>query len=263
MQIDSNTRVLVTGASRGIGRATAQAFAARGCSVGLLARPSSDLTELSKTLTGSMALEADAGERQQVKAAIEAFTDEAGGLDVLVANAGVAYYAPVQELPVERVEQMVQINFLGTVYAIESGLPTMLAAKRGHIVVVSSVAGHRSFPSAAAYGASKAAQRAYIEAVRHDLAGTGIGVTGIYPGRVETNLHAHEQDNIPAWYQRGPTPLRAEEIAAAIFHAVETDRKSVFLPRIVRAMTALHGLSPALSDWALKVVMGRRAAAGQ
>src|SRR5687768_5762271 len=122
MKITPRTRVVVTGASRGIGRAIAEVFAARDCEVGLVARSEEELEELVLALPGEghEALPADVGDPEQVEKAIAAW----GDVDVLVANAGVADYGPFRDMTREQVERMTRVNWLGTIYPIQTVLPT-------------------------------------------------------------------------------------------------------------------------------------------
>jgi len=233
--------VLVTGASRGIGAAVADAFEQRGCTVGRVAR------------TGELA--ADVADKESIAAAVDRF----GQVDVLVSNAGIAHYLPFTEMPVELIEQLTAVNWLGTVYTVKAALPGMLERRRGHVVIVSSGAGIRSFPSAAAYGATKAAQRGFGEALRHELKGTGVGLTLVYPGQIKSSLHAHERDRMPDWYklERGAEP---EPLAQALVDGVEKDKREVFYPPNVRLLRIVHGMQPALADRMLRRIMHRSAA---
>ena len=161
MRIEGGTRALVTGASKGIGRATATALAARGARVGLVARGAAELEELAAELgNGAIPVAADVTDRESIGAAVEAFMEEAGGLELLVANAGIAHYAPFADQPIEDAEQMVQVNVLGTIYTVDAALPKMLDRAKGHIVVVSSGAGLRAFPWAAVYGGNEGRSKA-------------------------------------------------------------------------------------------------------
>ena len=105
------------------------------------------------------------------------FIAAAGGLDLVVANAGVATYGPFRDMDLATIERMTRVNWLGTVYTVHAALPHLLDRADGHILLVSSSAGHRSFPWAAVYGATKAAQRMFGEALRHELSGTGVSLT--------------------------------------------------------------------------------------
>ncbi len=253
MRIDATTRALVTGASRGIGRALASALAARGATVGLAARSAAELETLAASLSGTHhVVPCDVGDRAGVEAAVTRFASEAGGLDLVVANAGVAHYGPFGELDVEAVERMTRINWLGTVYTVRAALPRLVEQRRGHIVIVSSGAGLRSFPQAAVYGATKAAQRGFGEALYHELAGTGVGLTMVYPGEIASSLHDHEKDTMPPWYRGGPRAAPAEALATAILAAVEADRRALYFPKLVRVLGVAHGLSPQLADRLLR-----------
>jgi short-subunit dehydrogenase len=241
MQLQTGTRVLVTGATRGIGQAIAAAFEARGCEVGRVAR------------SGEIA--ADVADPESIAAAVERF----GDVDVLVANAGIAHYLPFKDMPLEQVEELTRVNWLGTAYTVKAVLPRMLERGRGHIVIVSSGAGIRAFPGAAVYGATKHAQRGFGEALRHELGGTGVSVTLVYPGQIRSSLHDHEKERMPAWYRlersTDPAPL-----AEAVVRAVETDRREVFYPRNVRLLRIVHGLRPRVADAMLRRIMHPTAA---
>ena len=263
MRIEPGTRAIVTGASRGIGRAVALALAARGARLGVLARGKEGLAELIERLPASpagkhLALAADIGRRREVEKAIERFAKRAGPPELLVANAGIAHYAPFADQDLEDAELMVRVNVLGTIYTVRAALGEMLARGRGHVVVVSSAAGLRAFPWAAVYGGTKAFDRGFAEALRHELSGTGIGLTTVFPGQIETELHAHERERMPDWSDEegraDPGPL-----AGAIVRAVEADRRHVFAPANVRLL-GLNGIAPRLTDRLLAAVMGPTAA---
>ena len=241
MQLGSGTRVLVTGGSRGIGAAIADAFAHSGCEVGRVSR------------TGELA--ADVSERDSIAAVVERFAP----VDVLVANAGIAHYLPFAQMPPDLIEQLTRVNWLGTVYSVQAALPGMLERRRGHFVIVSSGAGIRSFPGAAVYGATKSAQRGFGEALRHELKGTGVGLTMVYPGQVKSHLHSHEKERMPDWYDlEGAAP--AEPLAKLVVEAVEKNKRDVFYPSNVRLLRIAHGVRPGLADAMLRRVMHRSAA---
>ncbi len=128
------------------------------------------------------------------------------------------------------------------------------------IVVVSSGAGLRSFPFAAVYGATKSAQRGFAEALRHELSGTGVSVTVVYPGEVESHLHDHAQ-RLPDWNQRTRGEIApVGPLAEAIVKAVEDDERAVYYPREVRMLRIAHGISPKLADRMLRRLRGGTAA---
>jgi uncharacterized protein len=254
VEIGPGTRVLVTGASRGIGEAIARAFAARGCTLGLVARRSGPLEKLAAELPGSghAVLPGDVADPASIAGAVEQF----GDVDVLVANAGITHYRPFAQLPLDEARQMNDVNWLGTIHTVWAALPRMLERKRGHIVVVSSGGGVRGFPSAAVYNGTKAAQRGFAEALRQELHGSGVSVTTVYPGEVETSLHDHELDHMPDWYRmdrRAP----AGPLGERVVEAVENDRREVFYPPLVRMLRVVNGISPRLGDVVLRRMLGR------
>lgn len=257
MEIGPGTRVLVTGASRGIGAAIARAFAEHGATLGLVARRPEPLRELAATLPGDghAALSADVADPNSIAAALAEF----GDCDVLVANAGLAHYRRFAEQPLEEVLQMTEVNWLGCVNTVHAALPGMLARGSGHIVITSSGAGYRAFPWAAAYGATKGAQRLFGEALWHELDGTGVGVTIVYPGEVQSELHSHELDRMPPW-RKSDEEAPAGPLAEQVVDAVAAGRRTVDYPRIVKLLRMIHGISPGAADRFLRLLRGRSAA---
>ena len=260
MQIGSGTRAFVTGASRGIGRAVAHALADRGAVVGLAARSTTNLRALAAELPGAhQVLTCDVSLPASIATAVEDFVAAAGGIDLLVANAGIAYYEPVAAQSLEKIEQMTEVNWLGTIYTVKAALPFLLEGG-GHIVVMSSGAGLRGFPGAAAYSATKAAQRMFAEALRHELCGTGVSVTTVYPGEIRTSLHDHEGTQMPQWYRGGPHAASAEALATRIVTAIERDSRHLHYRPVVKHMGILNGLSPGIADRVLRRLRGDSAA---
>ncbi len=261
MQIAAGTRAVVTGASRGIGRAVAHELAARGATVGLAARSATDLRALAEQLPGSHeVLVCDVSLPASIATAIEDFVTAAGGLELVVANAGIAHYEPIATQSLQKIEDMTSVNWLGTVYTVKAALPFLLEDGGGHIVVMSSGAGLRGFPGAGAYSATKAAQRMFAEALRHELAGTGVSVTTVYPGEIRTSLHDHERTEMPAWYRGGPKAASPEALAALVVGAVENDSRTLHYRRLVKGMGILNGVSPRAADRVLRRLRGPTAA---
>ena len=259
MRIGDGTRALVTGASRGIGRATALALARRGARVGLIARNEEGLRELAEELGGDpVVLTADVGDCESIADTVDRFVELAGGVELAVANAGLAHYGPFFDQPLEHAEEMVRVNVLGTIYTVRAALGHMLARAAGHIVVVSSGAGLRAFPWGAVYGATKAADRGFAEALRHELSGTGVSVTTVFPGEVATELHAHQRDRLPDW-RRDENTIPPEQVADAIVDAIDHDRRDAHVPAAVRAL-GLNGLAPRLTDRLVAALRGPSAA---
>jgi short-subunit dehydrogenase len=261
VRIERGTRVLITGATRGIGRAVAERLAAKGARLGLVARGEGGLRDLAAELPGDdhVELPADVGDHGSMASAVDRFAGAAGGLDVVVANAGMAHYGPLAEQTIEQAEEMTRINWLGTLYTVQAALPHLLGAQHGHVVVVSSGAGLRSFPWAAVYGATKAAQRMYADALRHELDGTGIGVTTVFPGEIATGFHDHQRDKLPPW-RAAQEGVPVGPLADAIVEAIEADERYVHHPKNVQLLGIAHGIHPKLADVMLRRLRGPTAA---
>lgn len=259
MLIGGETRALITGASRGIGRALAIELDRRGAKLGLVARGLDGLEAIAAELGGNPALlAADVSQRAEIEGAVDGFVKQAGGLDLLVANAGLAHYGPFADMPTELIEEMVRVNGLGMVLTVKAGLDPMLDGGRGHVVVVSSGAALRSFPGAAVYGGTKAANAGFATALRHELSGTGVSLTTVYPGEVATDLHTHQPTKLPDW-RRGEEAISPERVAEEILAAVEADERSVYVPGAVRLL-GLNGIAPKLVDRLARRLRGPSAA---
>ena len=235
---------VVTGASRGIGEAVARAAAARGAQVGLISRSEDELRALLERIDGRGAVAAaDIADREQTEHAIASVEAELGPVDILVNNAGIGAYGTVAETDVETFERLVQINYLGTVYATKAVLPGMIARRRGHIVNVASIAGRIGAPLEAAYSATKFAVAGLSEALAIELASTGIGVSVVNPGPVATGFF--EARGHP--YQRKtPKPVSAEQVARDVVGAVERNKLETYIPRWLRQAVVSRVLFPPL-----------------
>ena len=259
MLIAADTTAIVTGASAGIGRALAIELASRGATVGLLARGRDKLEALADELPGDhLVLAADVGRRAAVRDAVDRFAKRRGGPDLVFANAGIAHYGPFADTELELAEEMVSVNVNGTLYTVAAALPHMLDRACGHLVVTSSGAGIRAFPWGAVYGATKAFDRGLAEGLRHELSGTGVSVTTVFPSEVESSLHDHQPGSIPDW-RRGDDALAADHVAREILAAVEADRANVYLPAATRLL-GLNGIAPRTTDRLLRAVRGPSAA---
>ncbi len=191
----------VTGASSGLGMGLALRFAAEGYAVALAARRTDRLDELVERIRGqggtALACPCDVRDRDQVHAAVARAEAELGPVDLLIASAGVGKETAAQQLDAADLELILQVNVLGSAYAVEAVLPGMLERRRGHLVAVGSLAGYGGLPKSAAYSASKGALKNYFESLRLDLRGTGVAVTVITPGYVKTELTANVPHSMP------------------------------------------------------------------
>jgi len=223
---------VVTGASRGIGAAVARALAARGAKLGLASRSGGDLG-----IAGAVAQPTDVRDRAQVEALVTATVERFGGLDILVANAGVGAYGPLTELDPAHLEEMIDTNVKGVVYAASAAVPHLIARGGGDIVSVASEAGRRGLPNEAVYCASKFAQVGFTRALDHELRPHGIRCTNVCPGGVATDFAIGEG--------RGRTPdmpelagmMSAEDVAEAVLWVLGRPRNHRILEVAFRPMS--------------------------
>jgi NADP-dependent 3-hydroxy acid dehydrogenase YdfG len=195
-----NKVVVITGASSGLGEATARHLAAKGASVVLGARRADRIHALAEELTAAghkaKAVATDVTDRDQVKDLVQAAIDTFGRIDVMLNNAGLMPLAPLERLKVDEWDRMIDVNLKGVLYGIAAALPHMQAQKSGHIINVSSVYGHVVDPGATVYCATKHAVRALSEGLRKEVKPYNIRTTIISPGAVSTELleHISEKD---------------------------------------------------------------------
>ncbi len=224
----SGKTALVTGASSGIGEATALQLAAEGALVAIAARRADRLEALAariETLGGkALPLVGDVCIEEDARRMVEALTASAGRIDILVNNAGVMLLGPILHADTEDWRRMVNTNVLGLLYCTHAALPHMAEAKSGHIVNISSVAGRTARAGAAVYNATKWGVGAFSEALRQEALAHKIRVTIIEPGLVATELrdhitHQESKQSINAWAE-SLTQLTSEDIAASVVYAV-------------------------------------------
>lgn len=233
---------IITGASRGIGRAVALAAAAKGARVGLIARDKADLERVLASAGGRGAIAvADVADPTQLGDAIAALEVELGPTDILVANAGIGAYGAFADITTEEIEHLVRVNVLGTALAIRGVLPGMIERRRGHIVTLGSIAGRIGSPFEAIYSATKFAGVGLTESLVVELEPYGIGVSMVNPGPVAT--HFGEARGHP--YDRpSPKPVPAAQVASAVIKAVEAGRHEQYVPTSFRAAVVIRHLIP-------------------
>jgi NADP-dependent 3-hydroxy acid dehydrogenase YdfG len=219
----------ITGASSGIGEATAKALAEAGAAVALGARRVDRLEALASGIDESggraLAIELDVADENSANAFVVEAHSQLGGLDILVNNAGVMLLGPVEGAPTDQWRTMVNVNLLGLLYCTHAALPLMREAGAGHIVNISSVAGRSANAGSAVYNLTKFGVGAFSEALRQEVSPAGIRTTIIEPGFVDTELQGHNEhpavrEGIEKMRQAVPEVLQAEDIAAGILYAV-------------------------------------------
>jgi clavulanate-9-aldehyde reductase len=223
----SDQVVAITGASSGIGEATALACARAGAAVALAARRADRIDVLARRITDeggrAVAVATDVGEEDQARGFVERAQRELGRLDVLVNNAGVMLLGPIEGAPTEEWRRMVHVNIFGVLYCSHAALPLMREQGRGHIVNVSSVAGRFARANSGVYNLTKFGVGAFSEALRQEGVEAGLRVTVVEPGAVATELAGHNREEVLAQLAKtfdGVTPLPAERIADAILYAI-------------------------------------------
>jgi len=174
---------LVTGASRGIGAAVARSLAAEGVRLALASRSGDDLG-----LGGAVARRCDVRQPDDLEAVVAEAVERFGGIDILVANAGVGAYGPFLDLPADQLEEMIDVNVKGTLYAVRAALPHLLESDAADIVTLASEAGRRGLPLEAVYCASKFAQVGFTRALDHELREHGVRCSNVCPGGVATDF---------------------------------------------------------------------------
>ena len=228
--------VVITGASSGIGGATAEALAEEGATVVVAARREERLSELVERLNGdggkALAVECDVTDEEQAHALIQRAKDEFGQVDILVNNAGVMQLSKIEKGLSDEWRTMFDVNVMGLLYTTDAAVQVMKEQGSGHLVNVSSVAGRKSGPLRGAYSGTKFAVNAISEALRQELIEDNIRVTVVEPGAVETELPDHITDEearegIQSVYGLDDI-LQAEDIANAIAYCVsQPERVSV------------------------------------
>jgi short-subunit dehydrogenase len=252
---------IVTGASSGIGRATAREFAAANTHVVLASRNRKKLESLAVDIAHlpgrTLVVPTDVTERLSVEALVRKTVEEFGALDILVNNAGSGLFSTVAGGSIENMRRLFEVNFWGALHCIQSAVPYMQAQRRGHIVNVSSVAGRYAPPYMGAYAATKFALRAISDSMRAELAGTGVSVTTVYPGLTQTSFAENMVQEVPA---PAIPPIarfaRSETVATRIVQAVRWNLRDVFISPEDIAVVGLNAVAPQLVDWVARAFLG-------
>ncbi len=243
---------VITGASSGIGRATAIVFAREGMRVVLGARRSDRLQETLELIQRdggeARALKTDVTQADQVDGLVREAVTAFGRLDILVNNAGLGYFGRLESMPVEEARYLFDVNVMGTFYGIRAAVPIMRAQRSGHIINVASVVGKRASPGSGFYSATKFAQVGLSEALRLELADTGIDVSVICPVSTMTEFFEVAGSRSPLRFgPAGPT-YTAAQVAEVILRCVRRPRPEVIVYPPARLMVILNAMAPRLMD---------------
>ena len=250
----ASSLVLISGASSGIGEATAKLYASRGASVVLLARSEDRLERVAAEIRqgGGAATPypidlANAGAVSELAQRVGA---ELGTPDILINNAGAGSWLPFLETSPEQARAMIAVPYLAAFYVTQAFLPAMLARGNGNIASITSPASYLVWPNASAYTAARRALSGFTEALRTEMRGTGIAVTLVVLGMVESPYWQHNpgsRDNVPKATKMLPV-LTPAEAAVAIYDGVARGSRTVVKPFLLRPLFLLNALMPRLVD---------------
>jgi len=238
---------VVTGASTGIGRALALALARAGSRVVLASRNAEALEDLCREiqLLGRQALvvPTDVTSDEQVKELIDRTEREWGPIDILVANSGLYVRGKVTSLTLADFDKALNVNFYGMLRAVLGVLPGMLERGRGHIVLMSSVDGRKGLPLDAPYVAAKSAMRGFSGVLRQELHGTGVRLTIVYPGRIDTPMISHLR------FHPVSSKIPPEAVAQATLRGMRRNSVEVVIPALAWGLIYMDLILPRVADW--------------
>jgi short-subunit dehydrogenase len=260
--------VLITGASSGIGAATARAMAREGGRVLLLARTRSALeavaAEIKKAGGDAWVYPVDLSDAKAVEQTAQAILREVGVPDILINNAGAGRWLPLEETEPEEAVQMMASPYFGAFHILRYFLSAMRQRGTGHIVNLTSPAGFVAWPGATAYAVARWAMRGLHEALRAELHETAIKVTLVVPGAVASTYFANNpggQERLPGIAKLYRT-LAPEDVAEAIVGGVRREKREVIIPPLLRLTIRLHRFLPGLVEWTLLKTAAKRSSSG-
>src|SRR5215212_5838284 len=252
--------VLITGAARGIGAETARQLVAKGAKVSLVGLEPDRLRALAAEL-GDRALwfAADVTDQASMDAAVEGTVGAFGGIDVVLANAGVANNGTVAVSPADALVRTIEVNLAGVVRTVCAALPHV-TQRRGYVALVSSTAAFTMMPGMAAYAASKAGVEQFANCLQLEVAHKGVRVGSIHPGWIDTDLVRDQRSDLKTFdeaFDRFPWPMNAttsvEECADAIVDGIERRRSRVYVPKAIGAVQALRTLTTGpIASWLIR-----------
>ncbi len=247
----SNKAALISGASSGIGKALALQLARRGCKVALVARTQSLLEEVAahiKEMGGeTLVLPTDLTDSKALHSAVQTTLAKWERIDLVISNAGQYHRAPIVQMDVQQLRTSMEINFYSHVELVLAVLPSLLEQKSGHIVLISTMDAKKGIPPDTPYVAAKCALSGFGDVLRQELYGSGVRVTTVFPGRVDTPMI--ENLEVP-WIS---AKISAESCAKAILKGVQKNKAEIILPPQTLLLYYLQVFSPSLADYAVRI----------
>ena len=250
----TNKRILLTGATGGIGRIVAHLLARKGAQLALVGRHTGNLEELANEIRNkggnASTIVADfelAGTAEKV---IAEAAEKLGGIDILINNAAVMDFIQLEDQSPERIAQMIQTNVTAPIQLVQALLPRFKTAGRGHFVMIGSILGSLGFPYYATYCASKFAVHGFSQALRRELVDTDISVTYVAPRAVNTALN--DATTLAMLAKTGGNLDEPEKVAAIIVKAIEQEKQEVFIGQPESFFAWLNGVAPKIVNAGLK-----------
>lgn len=249
-QLFADYKVIVTGASSGIGRDVALTFASEGASVALFARRKPLLLQLAREIAElgvtALPIVCDVTDAKQVQTAVDRVEAKFGGIDVVVNNAGVLIPAPFRNARLQDLQRMMDVNYFGAVHVTRAALPVMEDEGSGNIVNIASIAGRRGGVALSGYSASKAALIAFTEALRIELFGTGVIASVVVPASVDTEMLRNPEWESRSWAV-GEIKLPTEWVTWGVVTALTLGLAEVDIPPGIVTAEKVAGLFPDLT----------------
>jgi short-subunit dehydrogenase len=242
--------IIITGASSGIGKATAITMANKGARIVLASRRKDELREVADEIVKNggeaLIIPTDVTKQDQVADLINQTISQMGRIDILIANAGEYIRCPIDKLTVDIVERSMRINFYGGLYPILAVLPHMKSQGTGHIIIVTSMGGKKGVPPDGPYIAAKFALTGFSEVLRQELKNYSIYVSTILPGRVDTPMIKNLK------FQLISNKITPEAVANSIVNAIRYHKAEVIIPFRGRFLHIANAISPRIGDWAIQ-----------
>ena len=245
--------IAITGASAGIGRATALRLAREGCAIAGCARRADRLEALAREITAAggqaLTLAADVTSEPAMTSFVERTVERFGRLDVMMCNAGFGIYGAIDDISADQMRKLMDVNYFGTFYAARAALAVFRRQRRGHLVIVSSIVGKRGVPYMGAYSATKFAQVGMAECLRSEVAGSDIHVSVVCPISTPTEFVEVMIRETGGDVSRSLGPGQSvEEVAEAIARAIQRPAPEVYPYIKSRVLVLLNALAPGFTD---------------
>jgi short-subunit dehydrogenase len=249
--------IAITGASAGIGRASALRFARDGASLAICARRTDRLDALADDIRAAggraLSIGGDVTRAEDMQRLVARTVETFGCLDVMICNAGIGLAGAIDDVAAEQMRRIMDVNYFGTFYAAHAALPVFRRQRRGHLIVVSSIVGKRGVPYMGAYSATKFAQVGMAECLRAEVAGSDIHVSVVYPVSTDTEFFDVMSRETGAQVERAFGPRQhVDEVADAIARAVAHPVPEVYPHWKSRALVWLNAVAPGFCDRVVK-----------